>query len=62
MMMITKTTKVVAMMMTTTMMMMMMKMKMKMQYENYSELLCSQLTKISQNSTPLWGNVLFIVD
>ena len=61
MMMITKTTKVVAMMMKTTMMMMM-KMKMKMQYENYSELLCSQLTKISQNSTPLWGNVLFIVD
>ena len=60
MMMITKTTKVVAMMMTA--MMMMMKMKMKMQYENYSELLCSQLTKISQNSTPLWGNVLFIVD
>ena len=60
MMMITKTTKAVAMMMTT--MMMMMKMKLKMQYENYSELLCSQLTKISQNSTPLWGNVLFIVD
>ena len=54
----TKMTKVVAMMMTTMMMMM----KMKMQSENYSEILCSQLTKISQNSTPLWVNVLFIVD
>ena len=60
MMIMTKTTKVVAMMMTT--MMMMMKMKLQMQYENYSEILCSQLTKISQNSTPLWVNVLFIVD